>query len=126
MVIFVAPVSNCGELALFGIGFSGKPPKYVVADHRLLSVHSSIARESKWRYIMRAITIDADTGKRVYTRKEVADLVGASTQSIRLWEDAGAIPASVRDEGGYRYWYEEDLEAIKAYASLPRKAKLKK
>ena len=71
---------------------------------------------------MRAITIDADTGKRVYTRKEV----GASTQSIRLWEDAGAIPASVRDEGGYRYWYEEDLEAIKAYASLPRKAKLKK
>ena len=44
---------------------------------------------SKWRYIMRAITIDADTGKRVYTRKEVADLVGASTQSIRLWEDAG-------------------------------------
>lgn len=66
------------------------------------------------------------TGKRVYTRKEVADLVGASTQSIRLWEDAGAIPASVRDEGGYRYWYEEDLEAIKAYASLPRKAKLKK
>ena len=48
---------------------------------------------------MRAITIDADTGKRVYTRKEVADLVGASTQSIRLWEDAGAIPASVRDEG---------------------------
>jgi hypothetical protein len=81
---------------------------------------------SKWRYIMRAITIDADTGKRVYTRKEVADLVGASTQSIRLWEDAGAIPASVRDEGGYRYWYEEDLEAIKAYASLPRKAKLKK
>lgn len=50
---------------------------------------------------MRAITIDADTGKRVYTRKEVADLVGASTQSIRLWEDAGAIPASVRDEGGY-------------------------
>jgi len=81
---------------------------------------------SKWRYIMRAITIDADTGKRVYTRKEVADMVGASTQSIRLWEDAGAIPASVRDEGGYRYWYEEDLEAIKAYASLPRKAKLKK
>lgn len=76
--------------------------------------------------LIEKVTIDADTGKRVYTRKEVADLVGASTQSIRLWEDAGAIPASVRDEGGYRYWYEEDLEAIKAYASLPRKAKLKK
>ena len=47
---------------------------------------------------MRAITIDADTGKRVYTRKEVADLVGASTQSIRLWEDAGAIPCFIHKE----------------------------
>ena len=75
---------------------------------------------------MKVITIDQDTGKRVYSRKKVAVLVGVSTQTIRLWEDAGAIPASVRDEGGYRYWYEEDLEAIKAYASLPRKAKLKK
>ena len=54
---------------------------------------------------MRAITIDADTGKRVYTRKEVADLVGASTQSIRLWEDAGAIPASEAiDTGMRRIW----------------------
>ena len=74
---------------------------------------------------MRAITIDADTGKRVYTRKEVADLVGASTQSIRLWEDAGAIPASVRDEGGYRYWYEEDLEAIKLMPHYREKQNLK-
>ena len=75
---------------------------------------------------MRAITIDADTGKRVYSRKEVATLCGVSTQTIRLWEDAGRIPASIRDENDYRYWDEEDLEAIKAYASLPRKAKLKK
>ena len=52
---------------------------------------------------MRAITIDADTGKRVYTRKEVADLVGASTQSIRLWEDAGAMREAI-DTGMRRIW----------------------
>lgn len=75
---------------------------------------------------MRVITIDESTGKRVYSRKEVATMCGVSAQTIRLWEDAGSIPASTRDENGYRYWYEEDLEAIKAYASLPRKAKLKK
>lgn len=75
---------------------------------------------------MRVITIDADTGKRVYSRKEVAVLVGKDTQTIRNWEDAGAIPASVRDDAGYRYWYEEDLITIKEYASLPRKEKIKK
>lgn len=46
---------------------------------------------------MRVIMIDADTGKRVFSRKEVADLCGVSAQTIRLWEDAGKIPASTRD-----------------------------
>lgn len=67
---------------------------------------------------MRVITIDADTKERVYTRKEVADIVGVSTQTIRLWEDAKVIPPSVRDGNEYRYWKDEGLEAIKQYASL--------
>ena len=75
---------------------------------------------------MRVITIDADTNERVYTRKEVADLVGVSTQTIRLWEDAGVIPPSVRDENDYRYWKDEELEKIKAYAELPAKDRRKK
>ena len=37
---------------------------------------------------MRVITIDADTGKRVYTRKEVADLVGASGKMLELFQQA--------------------------------------
>ena len=74
---------------------------------------------------MRVITIDADTNERVYTRKEVADLVGVSTQTIRLWED-GVIPPSVRDDNGYRYWKDEELEKIKAYAELPAKDRRKK
>lgn len=75
---------------------------------------------------MRVITIDADTNERVYTRKEVADLVGVSTQTIRLWEDAGVIPPSVRDDNGYRYWKDAELEQIKAYANLPAKDRRKK
>ena len=75
---------------------------------------------------MRVIAIDAETNERVYTRKEVANLVGVSTQTIRLWEDAGVIPPSVRDENGYRYWKDEGLEKIKAYADLPAKDRRKK
>lgn len=70
---------------------------------------------------MRVITVDADTGKRVYSRKEVADLCGVSTQTIRLWEDAGRIPASIRDENDYRYWDEDTVALIKEYASKPAK-----
>lgn len=75
---------------------------------------------------MRVITIDQDTGKRVYSRKEVADLVGVSTQTIRLWEDAGNIPQSIRDDNDYRYWLEEDVEKIKEYADKPVKERRKK
>ena len=57
MVIFVAPVSHCVELALFSVDFSGKLPKYVAADLRLHSIHPSITRESKWRYIMKKINL---------------------------------------------------------------------
>lgn len=75
---------------------------------------------------MRVIMIDVDTNERVYTRKEVADIVGVSTQTIRLWEDAGVIPPSVRDDNGYRYWKDTGLEKIKAYANLPAKDRRKK
>ena len=56
-VIFVASVSHCGELALFIVVFSGKLPKYVAADPLLLSIHSSITRESKWRYVMKKVNL---------------------------------------------------------------------
>lgn len=75
---------------------------------------------------MRVITIDQDTGKRMYSRKEVADLVGVSTQTIRLWEDAGAIPQSIRDDKDYRYWLEEDVEKIKEYSDKPAKDRRKR
>lgn len=75
---------------------------------------------------MRVITVDESTGKRVYSRKEVATICGVSTQTIRLWEDLKVIPSSVRDENDYRYWDEEALEKIKEYAQLPQKDRRKK
>lgn len=75
---------------------------------------------------MKVITIDQDTGKRVYSRKEIADLVGVSTQTIRLWEDAGYIPKSVRDDNDYRYWLESDAEKIKQFANLPARERRRK
>ena len=74
---------------------------------------------------MRVITINAETGQRVFSRKEVATLCGVSAQTIRLWEDAGKIPASTRDENDYRYWAEEEVETIKAYAGMPVKERKK-
>ena len=59
MSFFVAPVSLYGELAFSIAAFSGKLPKYTVAVPRLLSIHSLIARESKWRYIMKKVNLRA-------------------------------------------------------------------
>lgn len=72
---------------------------------------------------MKVITVDADTGKRVYSRKEVANLCGVTTQTIRMWEDAGSIPASTRDENDYRYWTEDAVAIIRSYASKPIRAR---
>lgn len=67
---------------------------------------------------MRVITIDADTHERVYSRKEVSDLVGVSTQTLRLWEDNGIIPPSIRDDRNYRYWKEADVRKISNHSQL--------
>ena len=75
---------------------------------------------------MRVITVDESTGKRVFSRKEVATLCGVSAQTIRLWEDANLIPASTRDENDYRYWTEDELEPILEYAKNPIKCGRKK
>ncbi len=67
---------------------------------------------------MKVITIDADTQERVYSRKEVSDLVGVSTQTLRLWEDNGIIPPSIRDDRNYRYWKEADVRKISNHSQL--------
>jgi predicted site-specific integrase-resolvase len=72
---------------------------------------------------MRVITVNEATGERVYSRTEVARICGVSTQSLRLWEDAGVIPQATRDENGYRYWTEAEVEQIEKYAEIPYSVK---
>ena len=104
MVFFVAPVSQRGELALFIVDFSGKLPKYIAADLRLLSIHSSIARESKWRYIMKKVNL-RDLYPDVYKTDYFVEVTEDMLETIRAAERAEAA----YDRRMYRY---------KAYYSL--------
>lgn len=68
---------------------------------------------------MKVITIDQKTGKRVYTRTEVARMCDVTTQTIRMWEDINAIPHSERDdESGYRYWDSDAIKEVIKYANM--------
>ena len=75
MVIFVAPVSHCVELALFAVDFSGKFPKYVAAVPHLHSIHPSITRESKWRYIMKKINL-RELSRKIDNKKRQLPVMG--------------------------------------------------
>lgn len=72
---------------------------------------------------VKQINIDIDTGKQVYSRKEVAEICGVTPQTVRSWENAGVIPPSIRDSNNYRWWDKEALKQIKAYALIPTKDK---
>ena len=87
--VFVAPVSHCGELAFFIVDFSGKLLKYVAADPRLLSIHPSITRESKWRYIMKKINL-RELYPNVYTTDFFVDVTEEVMETIRAAERAEA------------------------------------
>ena len=69
--------------------FSGKLPKYVVADLRLLSVHSSIACESKWRYIMKKVNL-RDLYHDVYKTDHFVEVTEDMLETIRDSESAEA------------------------------------
>ena len=66
--------------------------------------------------IVKLISINSDTGERVYSRKEGATICDVSIQTIALWEKKGQIPPTSRDDNDYRYWTEKDLEELKKYA----------
>ena len=98
MVIFVAPVSHCVELALFAVDFSGKFPKYVAAVPHLHSIHPSITRESKWRYIMKKVNL-RDLYPDVYKTDHFVEVTEDVLETIRDSERAEAA----YDRRMYRY-----------------------
>ena len=107
MVIFVAPVSHYGELALFAACFSRKHMKYVGADPRLHSIHPSITRESKWRYIMKKINL-RELYPDVYTTDFFVDVTEEVMETIRAAERAEA--AYERKMYRYKAQYSLDCE----------------
>ena len=107
MVIFVAPVSHCVELALFAVDFSGKFPKYVAAVPHLHSIRPSITRESKWRYIMKKINL-RELYPDVYTTDFFVDVTEEVMETIRAAERAEA--AYERKMYRYKAQYSLDCE----------------
>ena len=107
MVIFVAPVSHCVELALFAVDFSGKFPKYVAAVPHLHSIYPSITRESKWRYIMKKINL-RELYPDVYTTDFFVDVTEEVMETIRAAERAEA--AYERKMYRYKAQYSLDCE----------------
>lgn len=75
---------------------------------------------------MRVITIDAETGKRVYSKTEVANICGVFPLTIKNWEETGRIPTAERCENGYRWWDEESLAIVLEYSKNPIKRGRKK
>ncbi|NSG00175.1 sigma-70 family RNA polymerase sigma factor, partial [Blautia wexlerae] len=57
MAVFGAPVFHRGNLAFFVAVFSEMIRLFAGAVPRLHSIHLSITRESKWRYIMKKINL---------------------------------------------------------------------
>ena len=107
MTVLGAPVFPHGNLALFIVDFSGKLPKYVAADLRLLSIHSLTARESKWRYIMKKINL-RELYPDVYTTDFFVDVTEEVMETIRAAERAET--AYERKMYRYKAQYSLDCE----------------
>ena len=82
----------------FAVDFSGRRAKYVAVDPRLLSIHSSTARESKWRYIMKKVNL-RDLYPDVYKNDHFVEVTEDVLETIRAAERAEAA----YDRRMYRY-----------------------
>ena len=78
--------------------------KYVAADHHLLSIHSSIARESKWMYIMKKVNL-RDLYPDIYKTDYFVDVTEDVLETIRAADRAEAA-------------YERKMYRYKAHYSL--------
>ena len=107
MSFFVAPVSLYGELAFSIAAFSGKLPKYTAAVPHLRSVHSSIARELKWRYIMKKVNL-RELYPDIY-KTDVFIEVSSEVQEVFL-TDKRAEAARQRQMYNYKAYYSLDCD----------------
>ena len=104
MAVLGAPVFPHGNLAFFVAIFSEMTRLSAGAGLRLHSIHPSITRESKWRYIMKKINL-REFYPDIYTTDFFVDVTEEVMETIRAAERAEAA----YDRRMYRY---------KAYYSL--------
>ena len=107
MAVLGAPVFHRGNLAFFVAIFSEMIQLFADAVPHLLSIHSSITRESKWRYIMKKINL-RELYPDVYTTDFFVDVTEEVMETIRAAERAEA--AYERKMYRYKAQYSLDCE----------------
>ena len=104
MTVLGAPVSHCGNLAFFVAIFSEMIRLYTGVVPRLHLIHSSITRESKWRYIMKKVNL-RDLYPDVYKNDHFVEVTEDVLETIRAAERAEAA-------------YDRRMYSYKAHYSL--------
>ena len=107
MAALGAPVFPHGNLAFFVAIFSEMTRLSAGVGLRLLSIHPSITRESKWRYIMKKINL-RELYRDVYTTDFFVDVTEEVMETIRAAERAEA--AYERKMYRYKAQYSLDCE----------------
>ena len=107
MAVLGAPVFPHGNLAFFVAIFSEMTRLSAGVGLRLLSIHPSITRESKWRYIMKKINL-RELYRDVYTTDFFVDVTEEVMETIRAAERAEA--AYERKMYRYKAQYSLDCE----------------
>ena len=107
MAVLGAPVFPHGNLAFFVAIFSEMTRLSAGVGLRLLSIHPSITRESKWRYIMKKINL-RELYPDVYTTDFFVDVTEKVMETIRAAERAEA--AYERKMYRYKAQYSLDCE----------------
>ena len=107
MAVLGAPVFPHGNLAFFVAIFSEMTRLSAGVGLRLHSIHPSITRESKWRYIMKKINL-RELYPDVYTTDFFVDVTEEVMETIRAAERAEA--AYERKMYRYKAQYSLDCE----------------
>ena len=107
MAVLGAPVFPHGNLAFFVAIFLEMTRLSAGVGLRLLSIHPSITRESKWRYIMKKINL-RELYPDVYTTDFFVDVTEEVMETIRAAERAEA--AYERKMYRYKAQYSLDCE----------------
>ena len=107
MAVLGAPVFHHGNLAFFVAIFSEMTRLSAGVGLRLHSIHPSITRESKWRYIMKKINL-RELYPNVYTTDFFVDVTEEVMETIRAAERAEA--AYERKMYRYKAQYSLDCE----------------